>query len=476
MDYQVVARRYRPKKFTEVYGQEPIVQTLKNALKYNRLAHAYLFSGSRGTGKTTLARIFAKALSCERLGADFEPCCSCPSCLEIAAANSIDVLEIDGASHRGIDDIRIITESVGYAPTKCRYKIYIIDEVHMLTKEAFNALLKTLEEPPEKVKFFFATTEPNKVPQTIISRCQRFHLRRIPLTHIISKLRYIANDMGLQIEDEAIARIARYAEGGLRDAESLFDQVTAFAQGKVTADLVYEVLGVMPETYFFELDAAFNNYDIKKAMQIASDVFLQGKDVGYFLQDLEHHYRRILYTKLSCNDLLEHGLFEQIERLKTSAQFYSQEQCLTILHLLADVQNNMRGALSERITLEAALLRIFQEKQRLPIEYIVRRLHELEKAVVTPASLISQPLVSKPLVPEPTDARLEILPSLAAKPKEASPKHTSPPTPQPSPPPPATPTPIAAAPNTKEEMQKKSRYDTLMQFAAVELNGALHKK
>ena len=226
--YQVLARKYRPQHFNEVLGQDAIVTTLKNAIKHNRLAHAYLFCGSRGTGKTTLARVFAKALNCQSPTSDAEPCNKCSSCKEIAAGNALDVLEIDGASHRGIDDIRQINETVGYASSSGKYKIYIIDEVHMLTKEAFNALLKTLEEPPLKVIFLFATTEPHKVLPTILSRCQRFNLNRISLDTIVDKLRQIAIDQNVEIDEEALYLLAQRAEGGLRDAESLFDQIIAF--------------------------------------------------------------------------------------------------------------------------------------------------------------------------------------------------------------------------------------------------------
>src|SRR5262249_42117040 len=247
MEYQVLARRYRPKTFREVLGQDAIVATLRNAIKNNRIAHAYLFCGSRGTGKTTLARLFAKALNCQSLSSDLEPCNSCSSCREISSSSSMDVLEIDGASNRGIDDIRQINETVGYTAASGKYKIYIIDEVHMLTKEAFNALLKTLEEPPLKVKFFFATTEPHKVLPTILSRCQRFNLKSIPTDKIVEKLAFIAKELNISIEKDALNVIAKRAEGGLRDAESLFDQILAFHEGAITTTSVLTVLGMMPE-------------------------------------------------------------------------------------------------------------------------------------------------------------------------------------------------------------------------------------
>ena len=233
MAYQVLARKWRPQTFAEVVGQEHIARTLKNAIQAQRIGHAYLFVGSRGIGKTTSARIFAKALNCTDLQ-NGEPCCKCENCREIAAGNSLDVLEIDGASHNGVDDMRAIRDQVQYPPTKCKYKIYIIDEVHMLSAGAWNALLKTLEEPPPYVKFLFATTEPHKVLPTIISRCQRFDLRRIPVPLIADRLRQIADAEKIYVEDSALAAIARAADGGMRDAQSIFDQMIAFCGGDST--------------------------------------------------------------------------------------------------------------------------------------------------------------------------------------------------------------------------------------------------
>ncbi len=249
-EYKVLARKYRPKNFSEVLGQDAIVTTLKNAIKHKRIAHAYLFCGSRGTGKTTLARVFAKALNCHNLNGDLEPCSECPSCKEIASGSSIDVIEIDGASHRGIDDIRQINENVGYTTSHGDYKIYIIDEVHMLTKEAFNALLKTLEEPPEKVIFFFATTEPHKVLPTILSRCQRFNLNRISNEKIIEKLKKIVIDQNVDTSEEVLQLIAERAEGGLRDAESIFDQMLSFHEGTLTIENARAILGIVPREAF----------------------------------------------------------------------------------------------------------------------------------------------------------------------------------------------------------------------------------
>jgi DNA polymerase III subunit gamma/tau len=380
--YQVLARKYRPQSFDEVLGQSSIVTTLKNAIKMGRLAHAYLFCGSRGTGKTTLARVLAKALNCRNPSGDGDPCSQCSSCKEIASGHSLDVLEIDGASHRGIDDIRQINETVGYSSSSGKYKIYIIDEVHMLTKEAFNALLKTLEEPPGKVLFIFATTEPHKVLPTILSRCQRFNLSRIPLKQIMDKLARIANDLSIEIEQEALYLLAQRADGGLRDAESLFDQIIAFHEGRITVQIVADVLGIVPKDTLFALDFAGKEGKLSIAFEIAHQVFSQGKDITQFVESITEHFRTLLLIKISGIQAPFLNLSETDKpRYGASAKLYSQEQCLTILDFLIEAQNQIRFQASSKIALESILLRIMRTHQRLPVEFLVRRLTELEQAI-----------------------------------------------------------------------------------------------
>jgi len=497
-DYQVLARKYRPQTFQDVLGQEAIVTTLKNAIKRNSIAHAYLFCGSRGTGKTTLARIFAKALNCQNPTENFEPCNCCSSCKEITSGSSFDVLEIDGASHRGIDDIRQINETVGYATASGKYKIYLIDEVHMLTKEAFNALLKTLEEPPPKVIFFFATTEPHKVLPTILSRCQRFNLNRIPLSAIIQKLQRIANDLGVNIQDDALRLLANSAEGGLRDAESLLDQILAFQEGDITLESVTSILGMMPREYFFQLDQAGKENNLAFAFDIAHQIFSQGKDVAHFIEDLIEHFRTILIVKLSGKEAAFLYLSpEEREKYSLSAQLYDQDQCLTILDFLVEARNQ-RQASSARTVLEALLLRILRSHRRVSVDQLVRRLSELEqklssspqgsstisnappappiplkpiqaapqKQQLSPA--LSQPAVSSTTVdPSPSKADLGIKERKAV----AAPINNTP-----TPPAPielgARPTPEAK----QVSLQQQSHYDTIMQFAAIELEGTLQKK
>lgn len=493
--YQVIARRYRPQQFRDVLGQNAIVTTLQNAMKRHLLAHAYLFCGSRGTGKTTLARIFAKALNCQNPTDDFEPCNKCRSCLEITSGNSLDVLEIDGASHRGIDDIRQINDTVGYAAASGKFKIYIIDEVHMLTKEAFNALLKTLEEPPPHVKFFFATTEPHKVPTTILSRCQRFNLNRIPVTEIMQKLRLIAQDLKVNVQDEALFLLASRADGGLRDAESLFDQILAFHEGEVTANSVAGILGIMPRDCFFELDRAGKEANLSVAFDIAHQLFAQGKDVGYFIESLTEHFRNILMVKLSGKNapflLLSDA---DRERYEASAKLYSQEQCLTILDMLTAAQNQ-RISSAGRIAVEAILLRILRTHQRVPLDYLVRRLAELEQAVTgnpsappPPQQKAASAPVQAPAAPTPAP-----VPKYTPPPPEVK-KQSSSMTEDPTPtkedlkvkksPPPVTkasssaPVELGARPTEEARqatIQHQSRYDTLLQFASVELEGKIQK-
>lgn len=466
-EYQVIARRYRPQRFSDVLGQESIVQTLKNAIKNHRIAHAYLFSGSRGTGKTTLARIFAKALNCPHPDANGEPCNQCPSCLEITAGSSLDVLEIDGASHRGIEDIRQINETAGYAPARGQYKIYIIDEVHMLTKEAFNALLKTLEEPPPKVKFFFATTEPHKVLPTIVSRCQRFNLNRIPIGTIAAKLKFVAKDLGFHAEEEALLMIANMAEGGLRDAESLLDQVVAFHEGDITTQTVASILGVVSRDIYFSLDLAAKQGELTKAFEITERIFAEGKNLTHFVEGLVEHFRNILLVALGGKDApyLNLSVLER-EQYLTTAGNYTKEQCLSLLDYLLKAQQEIRHSASARILLEAILLHIIRSHQRVPLATIVQKLHQLETRLQgnessTPLS-VSPPAIApqkQETLPPQQPIKQSIPPSSGSSPVEEKKNGTPPP----------VKTPLIT------DKKEKSRYDTILQFAAVELEGTLEQ-
>lgn len=388
--YQVLARRYRPQRFSDVVGQEAVLQTLKNAISRDLVAHAYLFSGSRGVGKTTLARLFAKALNCTALTSDGEPCNTCPSCIDISSGQSLDVIEIDGASNRGIDDIRQINETVGFAPSHGKYKITIIDEVHMLTKEAFNALLKTLEEPPEKAKFFFATTEPHKVLPTIISRCQRFDLGRILPLQIFTKLESIAKELKREVEPEALHLISHFADGSLRDAESLFDQILCFSPLKITAADVRSSLGLVSQDLFFALDLAFSESRLSFAFELVDQLFQAGMDLGHFLDQLIEHYRNLTVCKTFKATSLTPDL---ASRYTNSAQLYTQPQCLSILDLLLKAQTQNSRSTSPKIALEMTLLQILRTKNRLPIEVLIRRLSDLEQSIKEGPTTPYQPTV-----------------------------------------------------------------------------------
>lgn len=497
-EYQVIARKFRPQTFKDVIGQDAIVTTLKNAIKFKRLAQAYLFCGSRGTGKTTLARLFAKALNCLQPTDALEPCNQCASCREITSGSSLDVLEIDGASNRGIEDIRQINETVGYATASGDYKIYIIDEVHMLTKEAFNALLKTLEEPPPRVKFFFATTEPHKVLPTILSRCQRFNLSRIPQTLIMSKLRRIAVQLNVNVEEEALRLLAQRAEGGLRDAESLFDQILAFAEGPVTLSSVTAILGLMPQDIYFEIDRAGREGRFVKAFEIAHRVFSEGKDLTYFIEGLIDHLRQILLIKVAGPDSPLVSLTDE-EKAKygQAALVYTHEQCVSLIEYLLEAQSQLRSTPFGKISIEAILLHVMQSHFRLPVEQLVRRLSELEQLISEkgdkappPGLKPIQPPVSapsKPLpAPKPAAAPQTAAPTAAAANAQVSIDPTPSPadlgkTAQLAKAAPVTPKPLPAAPSSLSpvtlDAQKRPQhaYDTLFHFAAVELEGRLQK-
>ncbi|HET8562233.1 MAG TPA: DNA polymerase III subunit gamma/tau, partial [Candidatus Binatia bacterium] len=305
MSYLVLARKWRPQKFEDIAGQGHIIRTLQNAIRANRIAHAYLFTGVRGVGKTTAARILAKALNCEQ-GPTLNPCNSCSQCQEITNGNSIDVLEIDGASNRGIDEVRQIIDNARYQPAKSRFKIYIIDEVHQVTKDAFNALLKTLEEPPPFVKFILATTEPHRLPETILSRCQRYDFRRIPMREIVQRLGEISKQEGLQITEAALLLLAREADGSMRDAQSLLEQALAYADpagGASRAEpiderLLHDVLGVAERQLLYELSGAVVAGNAKRCIELIGDVIVQGRDLCRLSRDLVEHFRNLLVARL----------------------------------------------------------------------------------------------------------------------------------------------------------------------------------
>ncbi len=359
MSYLVFARKFRPQIFDEVVGQEPIVTTLKNAITQERIPQNFIFSGPRGCGKTSTARILAKALNCAK-GPTEKPCGKCNACVEITQSNSLDVLEIDGASNRGIDEIRNLRETVKFKPTSGRFRIYIIDEVHMLTTEAFNALLKTLEEPPTHVKFIFATTEAHKVPLTILSRCHRFHFKRIPTAGITEKLTEIAKAEKLKFEKNALFEIAKASEGSLRDAESLLDQLASFSDGIIKEEDVLLALGLASEEVYFSTLDSIHQKDVKKIFTLVSDLYDGGRDLVQYAKGLLEIFRHLLVLQFTdkAGDFIEISA-EGLEGLKKRKTLFSRGEILFALSLLGNLQGQLRRNLANpKLLVETALLKL----------------------------------------------------------------------------------------------------------------------
>jgi DNA polymerase-3 subunit gamma/tau len=397
MAYQVIARKWRPQTFDEVTGQEPITRTLRNAIEHRRLHHAYLFSGARGVGKTTSARLLAKALNCHKSPEPTPtPCRSddptaCPSCREITESRSIDVQEIDAASNTGVDNVRdAIIASVGIAPARDRYKIFIIDEVHMLSGAAFNALLKTLEEPPPRVVFIMATTEKHKVPETILSRCQQFEFRTIATAKILERLKLIATEEKISIPDDALREIARTGEGSMRDAQSALDQVISFAGTKIKKEDVEMALGVAGADILTRIIDSIANNQPAAAITVVDDIVMRGHDLRNFCRDLLAHFRDLLVTKVSGNEELLESAVCDIAELKRQAALFSESDLVRFFHSLSETETKLRAATQPRYQLEVGIVKLMELRGVETIGEILQRLNALESGA-PPASSSNTP-------------------------------------------------------------------------------------
>ena len=376
MNYEVFARKYRPQTFDDLVGQSHVSRTLKNAVAQNRLAHAYLFVGPRGVGKTSTARILAKSLNCIK-GPTVTPCGVCDNCREIAGGNSLDVIEIDGASNNSVEDVRQLRENVRYAPAKGRYKIYLIDEVHMLSSAAFNALLKTLEEPPEHVKFIFATTEPQKVLPTILSRCQRFDLHRIPANLIAQHLQFIAKKEKITLQPAAAHAIARGAEGGLRDAESMLDQLVAFCGETIAESDVLNVFGFTSEQTVSDLTGRILRSETPQAIDLLHQQCEAGKDMMRLMADLIAYLRDLLVFKAKPDALNEDVDPDVQKSLAADAELISTDRLLELIDQFAAVEGRMKWAPNKKLHFEVAVIKAIQSLGQATLDEVIEKLGEL---------------------------------------------------------------------------------------------------
>jgi DNA polymerase III subunit gamma/tau len=412
MSYQVIARKYRPQRFADVVGQEHVTQTLTNAITQKRIAHAYLFCGPRGTGKTTIARIFAKCLNCTGgPKVDFDDKDS--RVQEITDGRALDVLEIDGASNNGVEQVRELRETCKYAPANSQFKIYIIDEVHMLSTAAFNALLKTLEEPPAHVKFMFATTDPEKVLPTILSRCQRFDLRRIPTALITKHLAHIAKLEKVKIDEFALHAIARGADGGMRDAESTLDQLISFCGDKIEEPDVLSMFGLAAQGQILGLSQAILAGEIQTALTLLNELAQNGKDLGRLLTDLLNHFRNLLLFQVSRGDLNLLEVSEaEIVALKEQTALANTESLTRVLEVLSDAELRLRDTASKKILLEVTALKAIEARNAVSLDAVLKQLNQLRggqsSAGVSPAPTERRaPSRPEPEKPKPAESRAE---------------------------------------------------------------------
>jgi len=379
MAYVVTARKWRPMVFEDVIGQSHVTTTLRNAITTNRLSHAYLFSGPRGIGKTTTARILAKAINCLH-PKESNPDNACEICTEITEGRSVNVFEIDGASNRGVEDVRNLRDAIRYGPASGKYKVYIIDEVHMLTKEAFNALLKTLEEPPPYILFIFATTEVHKVPLTILSRCQRFDFRRITIEEVISRLKFIAKEERITIDNDTLFVIAKKADGSMRDAQSLFDQIVSFCGDNVTAEQIAQMLNIVDQEVLFRVTELIRAKDAKGMLDLVEEIIGRGYDLREFLVGLSEHLRNMLVVLAGSANLIEAS--EPFKHhYQKDASLFAEADLLRLLKVTAETMTALRWSQQPRYTLEIGLLQMVKMDSSVQIEQLLAQLDELRKKV-----------------------------------------------------------------------------------------------
>lgn len=382
MSYTALYRKFRPNDFSQVKGQDHIVTTLKNQLKLGRIGHAYLFTGTRGTGKTSVAKIMAKAVNCEN-PTENGPCCECTMCKSIQAQSSMNVMELDAASNNGVDSVREIVDAVQYSPAEGKYKVYIIDEVHMLSTGAFNALLKTLEEPPSYVIFILATTEVNKIPITILSRCQRYDFHRISIDTIAGQLADLAAKEGVEAEDKAIRYIAKTADGSMRDGLSLLDQCVAFYLGeKLTYERVLEVLGAVDTEVFHRILSAVIEGNVKKALGVVDEMTMLGRELGWFVNEWIWYMRNLLLVSAAddCEDMIEMS-GDNLKLLRAQAEEVSPEILVRYIRVLSELSSRLRYAMQKRILVEVAVIKLCKPQMEKDYESVLDRIRNLENTI-----------------------------------------------------------------------------------------------